>query len=52
MINLIILGAGGHTKEVYTTIQHINRVNNKKYNLLGFFDDITDNLSLLNLEVF
>jgi len=52
MINLVILGAGGHAKEVYTTIQHINRVNSKKYNLLGFFDDITDNLSLLNLKVF
>lgn len=53
MIDLIILGSGGHAKEVYTNIENINDLSRyKKYNVLGFFDDITEKTSIWNLKVF
>ncbi len=51
MTDIVILGAGGHAKEVYFTIRHINAIQ-KKYNLIGFFDDMTDKKELFNLKVF
>lgn len=53
MINLIILGAGGHAKEVYSIVEIINASRPaKKYNILGFCDDITERMSLFNFKVF
>lgn len=50
MINIIILGAGGHAKEVYFTIKQINFIQ-RKYNLIGFFDDLTERTELFDLRV-
>ncbi len=53
MINVIILGAGGHAKEVYSTIDYMNATHSfKKYNIVGFYDDATERTSLLNFKVF
>ncbi|MHC4182982.1 MAG: acetyltransferase [Planctomycetota bacterium] len=53
MINLIILGAGGHAKEVFSTIEDINILHPiKKYNIVGFFDDITARVELFGIMVF
>lgn len=53
MINLIILGAGGHAKEVYSTIEYINALrSSKQYNIVGFYDDITETTSLFDFKVF
>ncbi len=53
MIDLLILGSGGHSKEVYATIEDINAaLPSKKYNIVGFFDDITERTELFNFKVF
>ena len=53
MINLIILGAGGHAKEVFSTIEDKNSLyESKKYNIVGFFDDVTERVALFGIKVF
>ncbi len=51
MTNILILGAGGHAKEVFSTIQDINAIS-KKYNVIGFYDDMTDRTRLLDRRVY
>lgn len=53
MINIIILGAGGHAKEVYSTIEDINAIRpSKKYNVAGFYDDVTERTDLFDIKVY
>lgn len=53
MTNIIILGAGGHAKEVFSTIEYINFLNSsEKYNITGFYDDVTSRTELFNLRVY
>ncbi len=51
MINILILGAGGHAKEVFSTILNIN-AENLKYHVFGFYDDVTECKELFGLRVY